>query len=96
MYFVLVRNGKKFNIALLLSIFVGWLGIDRFYLGYPALGQYVILVLDAIEKIHIQGVLLSVGATLSDCTMLPAVYPWSSGLLCCWPGNLELSTGQPS
>jgi len=33
------RNGKKFNVALLLSIFVGWLGIDRFYLGYPALGQ---------------------------------------------------------
>jgi len=32
------RNGKKFNVALLLSIFVGWLGIDRFYLGYPALG----------------------------------------------------------
>jgi len=35
---VLFRNGKKFNVALLLSIFVGWLGIDRFYLGYPALG----------------------------------------------------------
>ncbi|ESO06824.1 hypothetical protein HELRODRAFT_76891 [Helobdella robusta] len=31
-------NGKKFNIALLLSIFVGFLGADRFYLGYPALG----------------------------------------------------------
>jgi len=35
---VMARNGKKFNVALLLSVFVGWLGIDRFYLGYPALG----------------------------------------------------------
>jgi hypothetical protein len=33
-----VGEGKKRGTALLLSIFLGWLGIDRFYLGYRAHG----------------------------------------------------------
>uniref|UniRef100_A0A914ELL8 TM2 domain-containing protein n=1 Tax=Acrobeloides nanus TaxID=290746 RepID=A0A914ELL8_9BILA len=30
-------NGKNFATALLLSVFFGWLGLDRFYLGYYAI-----------------------------------------------------------
>uniref|UniRef100_A0A6I8NER0 TM2 domain containing 1 n=1 Tax=Ornithorhynchus anatinus TaxID=9258 RepID=A0A6I8NER0_ORNAN len=31
-------NGYSYKVAVALSLFLGWLGADRFYLGYPALG----------------------------------------------------------
>ena len=44
-----LSNGKKFSVALLLSVFLGWLGIDRFYLGYPAIGKQTLGVIKVNE-----------------------------------------------
>ncbi|MED6242257.1 hypothetical protein ATANTOWER_002204 [Ataeniobius toweri] len=33
-----LRSGYSYKVAVALSLFLGWLGADRFYLGYPALG----------------------------------------------------------
>ncbi|XP_055258041.1 TM2 domain-containing protein 1 isoform X5 [Moschus berezovskii] len=33
-------NGYSYKVAVALSLFLGWLGADRFYLGYPALGPH--------------------------------------------------------
>uniref|UniRef100_UPI00358F83A3 TM2 domain-containing protein 1 isoform X2 n=1 Tax=Myxine glutinosa TaxID=7769 RepID=UPI00358F83A3 len=37
---IICRNtsGYRYTVAVALSLFLGWLGADRFYLGYPALG----------------------------------------------------------
>ena len=38
------RKPKKWIIALLLSIFLGWLGIERFYMGYIGTGILKLLI----------------------------------------------------
>ncbi|KAM5160390.1 TM2 domain-containing protein 1 isoform 3-T3 [Callospermophilus lateralis] len=37
-------NGYSYKVAVALSLFLGWLGADRFYLGYPALARKTHLI----------------------------------------------------
>ena len=43
------RSGYRYTVAVALSLFLGWLGADRFYLGYPALGKAPSPLLSALS-----------------------------------------------
>lgn len=51
-------SGKEWRTALGLSVFLGWLGLDRFYLGYPALGLFKMCSLGFFFIFHLVDILL--------------------------------------
>ncbi|XP_067127992.1 TM2 domain-containing protein biscotti [Centruroides vittatus] len=54
----LYTNGYSFERALLLSIFLGMFGVDRFYLGYPAIGLMKLCTLGFMFLGHLIDVIL--------------------------------------
>ncbi|CAB4064427.1 TM2 domain-containing protein Y66D12A.21,TM2 domain-containing protein 1,TM2 domain-containing protein CG10795 [Lepeophtheirus salmonis] len=57
-------NGVDFQVALILSIFFGAFGIDRFYLGYPAIGFLKLTTLGFFFLGHLLDVILIASQTL--------------------------------
>jgi len=57
-------NGYHFDTALLLSVFLGMFGIDRFYLGYPAIGLLKFSTLGFFFIGHLVDIILIASQTL--------------------------------
>lgn len=62
---------KDFLVALLLSIFVGYLGIDRFYLGYVGLGIAKLLTAGGCGVWTVIDIILIAMGKLPDATGRP-------------------------
>ena len=57
-------NGYEFDTALLLSVFLGMFGADRFYLGYPAIGLLKFSTLGFFFIGHLLDIILIATQTL--------------------------------
>ena len=66
-----VFSDKDWLTAILLSLFVGWLGIDRFYLGYTTLGVVKLLTLGGLGIWALIDLILIVMGRLPDVNGLP-------------------------
>jgi hypothetical protein len=62
----LETSEKDFTTTLILSIFLGWLGIDRFYLGYTGLGIAKLLTLGGCGIWQLIDIILLVTNKLPD------------------------------
>lgn len=60
------KNQRNFLVALLLSIFLGSLGVDRFYMGYVGLGVLKLITLGGCGIWWLVDVILIATKNLKD------------------------------
>lgn len=66
-----IFSDKEWMVSLVISVFLGSLGIDRFYLGYTGLGILKLVTFGGCGVWHIVDILLIATGNLPDATGLP-------------------------